>query len=123
MMKYHMGGEALRVSGDTGEIRREKYSVPNLSVSASVRDGVLSVTLANLSVTETACVGLELSGLVPEREAEIFTLTAGDPHACNTYDEPEKVRLSRSTVPFDGSLTVPAFSALTARIRLAAPKL
>ena len=123
MMKYHMGGDALRVSGDTGEIRREKYSVPNLSVSASVREGVLSVTLANLSVTEAAGVCLELSGLIPGREAEIFTLTAGDPHACNTYDEPEKVRLSRSTVPFDGSLTVPAFSALTARIRLAAPKL
>ncbi|MCR4682679.1 MAG: alpha-N-arabinofuranosidase [Clostridiales bacterium] len=123
MMKYHMGGDALRVSGDTGEIRREKYSVPNLSVSASVREGVLSVTLANLSVTEAAGVSLELSGLIPERKAEIFMLTAGDPHACNTYDEPEKVCLSRSTVSFDGSLTVPAFSALTARIRLAAPKL
>lgn len=123
MMKYHMGGEALRVSGDTGEIRREKYSVPNLSVSASVREGVLSVTLANLSVTEAAGVSLELSGLIPEREAEIFMLTAGDPHACNTYDEPEKVCLSRSTVSFDGSLTVPAFSALTARIRLRTPKI
>ena len=123
MMKYHMGGEALRVSGDTGEILREKYSVPNLSVSASVREGVLSVTLANLSVTEAAGVSLELSGLIPEREAEIFMLTAGDPHACNTYDEPEKVCLSRSTVSFDGSLTVPAFSALTARIRLRTPKI
>lgn len=123
MMKYHMGGEALRVSGDTGEIRREKNSVPNLSVSASVREGVLSVTLANLSVTEAAGVSLELSGLIPEREAEIFMLTAGDPHACNTYDEPEKVCLSRSTVSFDGSLTVPAFSALTARIRLRTPKI
>lgn len=123
MMKYHMGGEALRVSGDTGEIRREKNSVPNLSVSASVREGVLSVTLANLSVTEAAGVSLELSGLIPEREAEIFMLTAGDPHACNTYDEPEKICLSRSTVSFDGSLTVPAFSALTARIRLRTPKI
>ena len=123
MMKYHMGGEALRVSGDTGEILREKYSVPNLSVSAAVREGVLSVTLANLSVTEAAGVSLELSGLIPEREAEIFMLTAGDPHACNTYDEPEKVCLSRSTVSFDGSLTVPAFSALTARIRLRTPKI
>ena len=118
MMKSHMGGDALRVSGDRGEIAREKYGIPGLSVSASVKDGTLTVTLANLSVTEAADVRLNFSELTPAQEAEIITLTADDPHAHNTYDDPDRVALKQETVPFDGTVTVPAFSAVTLNVRV-----
>ncbi|MBO7403950.1 MAG: hypothetical protein J6V24_03215, partial [Clostridia bacterium] len=124
MMQSHMDGIALRVSGDFGEIAREKtavrgaYAIPNLSASASVRDGILTVTLANLSVTEAADVRLNLSELIPAPEAEYLTLTADDPHAHNTYENPEVVKLESRTGPFDGSVTVPAFSAVTVKVRV-----
>ncbi len=123
MMKDHMGGDALRISGDFGEITREQadqrrnYSIPNLSVSASKKDGVLTLTLANLSVTEAADVKLSLSCLVAAPEAEYITFSADDPHAHNTYEEPDKVHLIRETKAFDGSVTVPAFSAVTVRVK------
>ena len=119
-----MGGDALRVSGDRGVIAREKtaargaYAIPNLSVSASVKDGVLTVTLANLSVTEAADVRLNLSELTPAAEAEYLTLTASDPHAHNTYEDPEAVKLESRTGSFDGFVTVPAFSAVTVKVRV-----
>ena len=118
MMQDHMGGEALRVSGAVGEIAREKYKIPGISASASVKDGVLTVTLANLSVTESAGVKLTLSGMNPAPEAEYAILTADDPHAHNTYEDPDKVALKRTKGAFDGTLTVPAFSALTVKVRV-----
>ena len=122
MMQSHMGGDALRVSGDCGEIARDRadgrgvYTIPNLSVSASVKDGTLTVTLANMSVTEAADVCLNLSTLTPAKEAELLTLTADDPHAHNTYDDPERVKLTGAVVPFDGSVRIPAFSVVTVRV-------
>ena len=40
------------------------------------------------------------------------------PHAHNTYDDPDRVALKRETVPFDGTVTVPAFSAVTLNVRV-----
>ena len=118
MMKDHMDGEALRISGCKGGIAREKYEIPAISASASVKDGMLTVTLANMSVTEAAEIELNLSELNAAGDAETILLTADDPHAHNTYEEPEKVILSRGTAPFDGKLTVPAFSVLTVRVKV-----
>ncbi|MBR4895149.1 MAG: hypothetical protein IKZ41_01885, partial [Clostridia bacterium] len=74
--------------------------------------------LANLSVTEAAEIELNLSELNAAPEAEILLLTADDPHAHNTYDDPDRVALKRETVPFDGTVTVPAFSAVTLNVRV-----
>ena len=113
MMQAHQGGSALRISGSRGEIARERFAVPNVSVSASVKDGKLAVTAANLSVTEAAALDLIPSGFRTGSTAEYLTLTSADPHDCNTYDEPDKVSLKRETLPFDGKVTVPAFSVVT----------
>ena len=78
---------------------------------------MLTVTLANLSVTESAEVKLNLSGLNAAPEAEYAVLTADDPHAHNTYEDPDKVTLKRTKGGFDGTVTVPAFSAVTVSVR------
>ena len=118
MMQDHMGGEALRVSGAVGEIARGKYKIPCISASASLKDGVLTVTLANLSVTESAEVKLNFSCLNPAPEAEYAVLTADDPHAHNTYEDPDKVALKRTKGAFDGTVIVPAFSAVTVSVQV-----
>ncbi len=113
MMQNHMNATALRVSGDRGEIAREKFSIPNLSVSASVKDAKLTVTLANLSMDAAAETEIIPSAMTYAGIAEIITLTSGDPHDCNTFEEPEKVHLIRTVGTFDGKITVPAHSVIT----------
>ena len=113
MMQNHMGGTVLRISGSHGTIERDRYSVPNLSSSASVKDGKLTVTLANLSMTEAADVNLCPDAMELADTAEYIVLTSADPHDCNTYDEPEKVHLVRETRAFDGKVTVPPYSVVT----------
>ena len=118
MMQAHQGGDALRISGSKGEIARDRYSIPGLSASATVKDGTLTMTLANLSVTETADVKLTFPGLTTDRKAQTAVLTASDPHAHNSYEDPEAVKTERSEVPFDGSFRIPPFSVVTASVRL-----
>jgi len=113
MMQNHMGATALRVSGSCGEIVRGGFSIPNLSVSASVKDGKLTVTLANLSMDTAAETVLIPSAMAYAGNAEIITLTSGDPHDCNTFEEPDKVHLTRTAGAFDGKITVPAYSVIT----------
>ena len=114
MMQSHMGGTALRISGSHGSIDRQKYCVPNLSSSATLKDGKLTVTLANLSVDTAADVQLIPTALQLSGKAEITVLTSGDPHDHNTYEEPDKVHLRRTdAADFDGTVTVPAYSIVT----------
>lgn len=119
MMKGHMGGDALRVSGCCGEIGREHYSIPNISVSASRKDGVLTVTLVNMSCSDAADIELCAVGMNTEDEAEITLLTSADVHDHNTYEEPDKVHAVTEVKAYDGRVTVPAASVVTVRVKTA----
>ena len=123
MMKWHQGADALRVSGDCGRMEipenGRSYTLPEVSVSASMKDGYLTATVANLSLNTAEDVLLDAVGLEYTGEAEVYTLTSADPHDCNTYEEPEKVKLAeKSADDFDGKLTVPAFSTVTVRAKI-----
>lgn len=117
MMQNHQGGNALRISGSTGVIQKERFSVPNISASATVKEGVVTVTLANMSVTESAEIELGASAFEWDDTAEYAILTSDDPHDHNTYEEPDKVHLVRETKAFDGKVTVPAFSVVTVAVK------
>jgi len=119
MMKHHQGANALRVSGEKGNIARERYSIPSVSVSATEKDGEVTITLANLSVTESAEIELSPSAMAFADTAEITVLTSSDPHDCNTYDDPKKVKAVTNTAAFDGKVTVPAYSVVTIRVKKA----
>ena len=119
MMQGHMGGDALRISGSKGEISRDRFSIPGVSVSASVKEGALTVTLANMNVTESAEAELAFPGMSAADTASYALLTASDPHAHNSYEDPEAVGLRRYEGPFDGILRVPPFSVLTASVKFA----
>ena len=123
MMKWHQGADALRISGDCGRMEISENgrscNLPEVSVSASMKDGYLTATVANLSLNTSEDVLLDAVGFEYTRDAEVYTLTSADPHDRNTYEEPEKVKLAeKSADDFDGKLTVPPFSAVTVRAKI-----
>ncbi len=70
--------------------------VRQISASASVKDGVITLTIANLSCTGSETVDVSLSGASAGKiTARILT---GDMHAKNTFQEKNTV----SIAPFDG---------------------
>ena len=63
--------------------------VKQVSASASVKDGVVTVTAANLHATESAEVLLRLDGMNVKRVSG--RILAGEVHAHNTFDQPDQV--------------------------------
>lgn len=104
LFRPHQGGTALRtlVSGN-GDFRRA------VSVSASVKDGKLTLTAANLSCEESAEIApVLLGGTLPDR-ADCVLLTSGDVRDHNSFEEPEKVAPTEFTQdPGKGFVLPPA---------------
>ena len=101
LFQGHMGAEAIEtiVGGDDPD--------SGLSVSASVKDGRTLVTIGNLSLSEDATIELEPVGSGLPRHGTATLLFADDPHAHNTFEDPEAV--APTTFAFDPSapVTVP----------------
>lgn len=105
----HKGGRQLELSVDCGLLERKGFDpMPRVSASASEKDGVLTLTLANLELNEPITVRLEqVCGTGTLRQ-----LFHDDPTACNTFEAPETVvPVSRPIVLHDGdSITLPPAS-------------
>lgn len=119
LYRSHMGGNALRLITNSPTIDIEPDSntrgsanarskdrqtpLPVVSGSASLRDGVLTVTLVNTVATAPTEVDIRLLGANLPAQVKITQLTHAEITAHNTYDEPEKVVLSEEqTIDFNG---------------------
>ena len=71
--------------------------VKQLSVSASEKDGKITVTAANLSADEACETRIRLEGVKPA--AVSARILEGDPHAMNTFEAQNAV----SVKAFDGA--------------------
>ncbi len=90
MYKYHQDGELLESSVETKEIGDQEMKVPNLHESVSLgKDGLIHVTLNNLSVTES----YDIDAVFTETEIKGVkgTILTGEMHAHNTFEEPDAV--------------------------------
>jgi len=91
MYRHHQGAKLLdtRITG-VDKIGPEEWSVPSLTESVSMdENGVITVTINNLSVDQTEALDICFAGKKVEvKEARIV---GGDIHAYNTFDDPEKV--------------------------------
>ena len=99
MYKVHQNGELLDSYIETEEIGLEEQNmVPNLNESVSVdKNGVIHVTVANLSTTEDYEVEALLGGVkVKGVQGELLN---GKMQDHNTFDQPEVVK----TKDFDGA--------------------
>jgi len=111
LFKAHMDATLVDSYACPEFIEYDGKSIPKLSVSASVdADGVLNVTVANLSMSEVSDVVMEISGMeVALREVKCLSGEAG---AFNTFEQPERVKIS------DGdNLTLPPNSVILATFK------
>jgi alpha-N-arabinofuranosidase len=101
----HQGAEALdTVVSDNEDVKNR------VSVSASVKDGKMLVTLGNLSCTEDAEISLEGVGVALGKNAKMTLLTHADMHAHNTFDAPETVVPTTENVDLAKSIVLPKAS-------------
>lgn len=102
---------------DAGE---QEYAVPTLQESVSIdKEGILTLTLNNLSADKSEEVEVAFAELKPEQvTASILTQ---DMKAYNTFEEPDKVKeVSFEQFTVDGkgiSFTIPACSIISFRIK------
>lgn len=85
MFKEHQDGENVYCFCEnvmTGEI-------PMMSVSTSVKDGVMTVTAANCSLEESAELDCDISGF--ECSSVSARILTDEVHSFNSFDAPEKV--------------------------------
>ena len=89
-----------------------------ISSSASVKDGIMTVTLANCSLDEDAELCGDIVGF--DGKSVEATILKGEVHQYNTFDEPENIKAEAYTADLrDGKLTVklPASSVVQLTIR------
>ena len=97
MYKVHQDGELLDSFLETKEIGLEEHNmVPNLSESVSMdKDGVIHITVANLSATEDYEIETFMNGVKAQKvTGEILV---GKMKDYNTFDHPETIK----TIAFD----------------------
>ena len=105
MYKTHHGAEAVDTCTDAD---KTPNGLSELSVSASVKDGKLTVTVAHLSADKDIYANLSAVVGTIGKNAEMITLAADDIHAHNTFEDPERVKpITTKTECFDGRITVP----------------
>ena len=113
----HQGARHIPLTSDAPMLDVSKgRTVPEVSVTASEKDGVTTISLVNISLADKQTVNIDLAGIDASKvTGEI--ITASDVHAYNDFDRAEQVTLA----PFKdakikkGVLTVemPAHSIVT----------
>ncbi len=116
MYKVHHDAQYLPTHNDFTEIEHETHPIPNLSATASQKNGVTNVGITNLHPTDSAQLQLSLRGIeVSNVKARILTADALDTH--NTFDAPETIAPQEFEIGAieNGQITidVPAKSVIT----------
>jgi len=111
MFKTHQGGRQIDASVHCDVLERDSYRpLETLSASASEKDGKVTVTLANLNLTESQKVKLTFVGGECRGSAVMTVLSHEDPHTCNTFENPIAVVPASYEMLFTGNdeIEVPA---------------
>ena len=87
MYKDHQDAELLESCVFSGNVAE---ALKQISASASIRDGSVTVTMANLHATEKADVLVNVEGM--EKAAVTGTVLAGAMDALNTFQHPDTVK-------------------------------
>lgn len=117
LYKEHQDGEAVYCFSEN-ENMCDGRNTPMLSSSASVKEGVMTITLANCSLREEVEVTCDICNFSGTQvSARILT---GEVHAHNDFDAPDNVRIEDYTAELeDGVLKVklPACSVVSVTVR------
>jgi len=99
MYQSHQGGQSVRAFFEADDITfgsdGKEQRIFGLSGSASLKDGVLTLSVVNPHASQPAETTVQLRGGTATT-ASVTTLTSSDLHAHNTFDQPD-VLLPRTT--------------------------
>ncbi|MBR5359480.1 MAG: alpha-N-arabinofuranosidase, partial [Lachnospiraceae bacterium] len=123
MYRHHQGAQLVESSlsgvGQTGE---GDVKVPEITESVSVKDGVITVTICNLSMNEAKTLDMQLAEDKDYEVIEANFVGGQDPHDHNTFDDPDKVVEKaydgiKKTAGNKFTLSLPAASVVEIRLR------
>lgn len=118
MMKGHMDGEKLDMDYDSKNYEVNGAVIPKISISASKKNGEITISLCNTSVSEDEDMTIDVRDTsVSSAAAEVLT---GEINAHNTFDNPDTVTPKPLDVTLsDGkvSFTLPAKSIAVITLR------
>jgi len=121
MFQGHKGGKHIEATVDARVLENEKYDPMSLlSASASVKDGVLTLTMANMELTKAVDVNLAaLNGSIAGK-GTLRILQHKDPMTCNTFEDPNAVTPTEQPVTLtdDACITLPAASIAVLTVKL-----
>ena len=118
LFKGHQDGEYVPAAWERAPEAIQK-GLAQADISASVKDGALTVSLVNLSAEKEADVALALPASKPV--SATGRVLCGRPSDHNTFDAPDRVRTSELPVALDGEgvrVTLPPCGIASLEIRL-----
>lgn len=123
MYQEHQGAAAVCTAVEKEQITftdkdGSEKTLENLSVSASYKDGFVTVTIANLSATRDEELQLVPVGIQTEETAQMQILANEDYHAHNTFEHPEAVSIRETEVSPMQKVVVPKAGVVSIRIRM-----
>ncbi len=86
LLQGHMDGEALPCTSFCGKLPR---GVDQITAAASLKDGKITITLANLSMTDAEEVTIDLGR--EEKHDAVCRMLTGEVHEHNTFEQPNRV--------------------------------
>ena len=103
IFKEHQGAEAIRSIVEDNEEFSNK-----ISISASVKNDSLTVTVANYSCTEDVELDLNLLGGSIIDNLSLTILAGEKMNSCNTFESPHNVTPTYKTLNCDDTIIIPA---------------
>ena len=122
MYRHHQGAElcASELTG-AGTVGTDGWTVPEITESVSEKDGILTITLGNLSIEGDRDLTIGFAEADGREVVEARILTSDDYHAYNTFDEPDFVKETDFTdYKWDGSrlqVKLPRAAVVELRVR------
>ncbi len=122
MYRHHQGAELLSSElAGVKEIGIGQWKVPEVTESVSIKDGIITITLNNLSASDSQELDVQFTENKTYEAVEANVVTHKDMHAYNTFEEPETVKEEAfDAYEIDGCrirMTLPACSVVEIRVR------
>ena len=121
LYKTHQGGKQVNLIVEDDVLERGAFQPMNaLSASASVKDGALTLTLANMDLARSKAVSFGAIGGDFTGEGTLKILASANPNACNTFENPHAVEPTERRIHLGAETVVelPAASVAALTVKL-----
>lgn len=119
MMADHQDGTLIDIDYKTENVVCGDITVPKVSVSASEKGGVITISMCNTSLTDSEDMTLELRDTT-KSSVSAQVLTADSMNAHNTFDVPDAVKAQNMTASIENGtvkVTLPPMSVVVVTVK------